>query len=131
MGTKMDSKWFKKGELMEGACSNQVVKCIVFSNDLDVGSNKLLEIEKEKNSLGIITTHKRIFNDGWMPSEIIFDDGEEWIIVRPLDTARAYRWRKAWVDVKVSIEQWHNLIIPTGSLYQWEKEKYFNYTKYE
>lgn len=115
---------------IEGACSNQIVKCIIFSNDLDVGSNKLLEIEKEKNALGIITTHKRIFKDGWMPREIRFSDGEEWIVIKPIDTCRGYRWRKAWVDVKVSVEQLQNLILPIGSLYQWEKEKYFNWTTY-
>jgi hypothetical protein len=115
---------------IEGACSNQIVKCIIFTNDLDVGGNKLIEIERDKNSLGITTTYKRIRKDGWIPSEIRFSDGEEWVIVMPLDTCRGYRWRKAWVDVKVSIEQLQNLIIPIGCLYQWEKEKYFNWTKY-
>lgn len=115
---------------MEGACSNQAIKCIVFTNNLDVGSRKLLEIEKEKNLLGITTMHKRIIKEGCIPSEIRFSDGEEWIVVKPLDTCRGYRWRKAWVDVKVTIEQLHTLIIPIGSLYQWEKEKYFNWTEY-
>ena len=38
---------------MQGACSNQIVKCIVYSSDMEIGKNKLLEIEKEKNELGI------------------------------------------------------------------------------
>jgi hypothetical protein len=115
---------------IEGACSNQIVKCIIFTNNQEVGYKKLLEIEKEKNALGIVTTRKRMIKEGCVPSEICFSDGEEWIVVRPLDTCRGYRWRKAWVDVKVSIEQLQNLIIPIGSLYQWEKEKYFNWTQY-
>ena len=51
-------------------------------------------------------------------------------MVRPNDGARGYRWRKAWVDVKVSIEQLRNIILPYGELYQWEREKYFNWNKY-
>ena len=113
---------------IEGACSNQIIKCIIFTNDLEVGNKKLLEIEREKNSLGVTTTRKRL--NKYIPHEIHFSDGEEWIVVKPIDTYRGYRWRKAWVDVKVSIEQLHNLIIPIGSLYQWEKEKYFNWSKY-
>ena len=113
---------------IEGACSNQIIKCIIFTNDLEVGHEKLLEIENEKNLLGVTAIAKRM--NEYTPKEIRFSDGEEWIVVKPIDTCRGYRWRKAWVDVKVSIEQLHNLIIPIGSLYQWEKEKYFNWTKY-
>lgn len=116
---------------IEGACSNQIIKCIIYTNDLDVGLSKLLEIEKEKNSQGIATEYKRVSAKNiFVPTEIAFADGEEWRIVRPIDNARGYRWRKAWVDVKVSIEMLECLILPYGALYQWEKEKYFNYNKY-
>lgn len=33
---------------MQGACSNQIVKCIIFTDDYDIGIKKLLEIEEEK-----------------------------------------------------------------------------------
>lgn len=107
------------------------MKCIVYTNDIAVGKQKLLEIEEEKNTSGIETIRKRILKEGhWTPNEIYFSDGEEWIVVRPNDGARGYRWRKAWVDVKVSIEQLQNIILPYGELYQWEREKYFNWKKY-
>ena len=113
------------GVFIEGACSNQCVKCIVYTSDLNIGREKLLEIEKEKCDEGISVTRKVL---GRLFSEIDFSDGEEWKIVNPIDAARGYRWRKAWVDAKnTSIAALHQLILPYGSLYQWEKEKYFNW----
>lgn len=110
---------------MEGACSNQVVKCIIYTSDINIGREKLLEIEKEKYDEGISVTRKVL---GKLFSEIDFSDGEEWKIVNPIDTARGYRWRKAWIDAKnTSIAALHQIILPCGSLYQWEKEKYFNW----
>lgn len=38
---------------------NQTVKCIIYTNDKEVGLKKLLDIEKEKNSLGIKTVFKK------------------------------------------------------------------------
>lgn len=70
---------------MEGACSNQVVKCIVWTNDLELGIKKLKEIEKEKNNSGIQTVSK-----GHMDANISFMDGEEWIIAKPCDKSRGY-----------------------------------------
>lgn len=117
---------------MEGACSNQSVKCIIYTNDLEIGKQKLLEIEEEKNTSGITTLTKRLFKEDYgFPNEIRFSDGEEWVIAKPNDGARGYRWRKAWVDVKTSIEMLQNVILPCGALYQWEKEKYFNWNTYE
>lgn len=84
---------------MQGACSNQIVKCIVYTSDIDVGINKLLEIENEKNEYGIETVFKRISESNYNRSEIRFSDGEEWIIVAPYPGARGYLWRKAWIDL--------------------------------
>lgn len=109
------------GISIEGACSNQCVKCIIYTSDLNIGREKLLEIEKEKCDKSIYVASKS-FN------EIDFSDGEEWKIVNPIDTARGYRWRKAWIDAKnTTISALHQLILPCGSLYQWEKERYFNW----
>jgi hypothetical protein len=92
---------------------------------------KLLDIEKDKNASGVSTIRKRLTKEDYrFPSEIHFSDGEEWLIVKPNDGARGYRWRKAWVDVKTSIEMLQNLILPCGALYQWENEKYFTWNKY-
>ena len=90
---------------MQGACSNQIVKCIIYTSDMDVGINKLLEIT----------------------SEIRFSDGEEWITVNPNAGARGYRWRKAWIDANnTTISQLYSNIVPCGSDYQWEDYKLFN-----
>lgn len=113
------------GISIEGACSNQCVKCIVYTSDLNIGREKLLEIEKEKLEQGIYITRKAL---GRLFSEIDFSDGEEWKMVNPIDTARGYRWRKAWIDAKnTSISALQQLILPCCSLYKWEKEKYFNW----
>lgn len=117
---------FKGGDNIQGACSNQVVKCIVYTSDKTIGREKLLEIEKEKNNSGIFTT-KRYLVDNNDHDEIRFSDGEEWIVVNPNNCARGYRWRRAWVDASnTSIAQLQQYILPYGCLYQWEKEKYFN-----
>jgi hypothetical protein len=112
---------------VQGACSNQIVKCIVYTNNIDVGINKLLEIENEKNEYGIETVFKRISESNYNRSEIRFSDGEEWIIVAPYPGARGYRWRKAWIDASnTTISQLYLNIVPYGSGYQWEDYKLFN-----
>lgn len=110
---------------MQGACSNQTVKCIVYTNDIEVGKAKLLEIESEKNESGTSTTMKRL-SKSW--NEIRFSDGEEWIILNPNDSTRGYRWRKAWIDANTTVKQLHLCVLPYGELYKWEKEKYFNFS---
>lgn len=112
---------------MQGACSNQIVKCIIYTSDIEVGINKLLEIEKEKNESGIETVFKRISKSNYIRSEIRFRDGEEWIIVNPNAGARGFRWRKAWIDASnTTISQLYLSIVPYGSGYQWEDYKLFN-----
>ena len=101
---------------MQGACSNQIVKCIIYTSDMDVGINKLLEIEKDKNESGIETVFKGISKSC-----------EEWITVNPNAGARGYRWRKAWIDANnTTISQLYSNIVPCGSDYQWEDYKLFN-----
>lgn len=113
---------------MQGAYSNQIVKCIIYANDANVGINKLLEIENDKNKSGIKTIFKRIFKSSFIDSEIRFDDGEEWIIVNPNYGARGYRWRKAWVDANgTTVSQLYLNIIPYGDLYKWEEYRLFNF----
>lgn len=112
---------------MQGACSNQIVKCIVYTSDIEVGINKLLEIENEKNESAIETVLKRISKSDYIRSEIRFSDGEEWIIVNPNAGARGYRWRKAWIDANnTTISQLYSNIVPYGSGYKWEDYKLFN-----
>lgn len=104
---------------MQGACSNQIVKCIIYTSDMDVGINKLLEIEKDKNESGIETVFKGISKSCYIRSEIRFSDGEEWITVNPNAGARGYRWRKAWIDANnTTISQLYSNIVPCGSGYQ-------------
>ena len=110
---------------MQGACSNQIVKCIIYTSDKDVGINKLLDIEKEKNNLEIKTIFKMISE---YHAEIRFSDGEEWIVLNPDSGSRGYRWRKTWIDASnTSIRHLHQNIIPCGCGYKWEREKYFNW----
>lgn len=113
---------------MQGACSNQIVKCIIFTDDYDIGIKKLLEIEEEKKNQGITVIDKRMSRNILSYNEIRFSDGEEWIVLRPSDTDRGYRWRKAWIDVKTTtLYNLQMIILPTGDLYKWEDEKYFNW----
>lgn len=117
---------------MQGACSNQIVKCIIYTNNANVGINKLLEIENDKNKSGIKTIFKRIFkkSPSFIDSEIRFDDGEEWTIVNPNAGARGYRWRKAWVDGNnTTVSQLYSNIIPYGDGYRWEEHRIFNFKK--
>lgn len=114
---------------MQGACSNQIVKCIIYTNDANVGINKLLEIENDKNKSEIKTIFKRIFkSSSFIDSEIRFDDGEEWTIVNTNAGARGYRWRKAWVDANnTTFSQLYSNIIPYGDGYKWEEYRLFNF----
>lgn len=112
---------------IQGACSNQIVKCIIYTSDIKIGQEKLAEIEKEKSVLGISVTLKKRSDNYTNQNETRFDDGEEWIILNPNNGARGYRWRKAYIDASnTSVAQLLNYILPYGILYQWEKEKYFN-----
>ena len=105
--------------------SNKTIKCIVFTNNYDVGHIKLLEIEKEKNNIGILTVRKSQY-------DINFSNGEVWSVLKPnnVNAIRLYKWQKAWVDVKVSIEQLQMLIISANNTYYLDNVKYFNWNEY-
>lgn len=110
---------------MIGACSNQMGKCIIYTSDKNIGRKKLLEIEKEKNELGIKTI-KTVMSS--QRDAIYFDDGEEWIVLNPCMGIRGYRWRKAYVDAKnTSVSDLQCNILPYGYIYSWERERYFNW----
>ena len=129
MNSRRKIGFIRRCTIIEGACSNQVVKCIIYSNNVDVAIKKLLEIEKEKIDDDINVTKRCISRKRpWIRQEIQFSDGEEWIVVRPNDNARGYRWRKAWIDASnVSVSDLEIRILPYGNLYKWEDEKYFNW----
>lgn len=114
--------WFN----IKGACSNQIIKCIVYTRNKTVGINKLLEIEKDKNSVGIKTVCKAI-KSYFVHPEIKFDDDEEWIVLDLSESKpRGYRWRKAYIDVSsIQLSEYYNYIAPYGDYYKWEEPKYF------
>lgn len=109
---------------MEGAVSNQIVKCVIYYNDgnRNKAAQKLREIIEEKLRCGIniITYRKRQYN-----AEAIFSDGEEWIILKADNNARGYRWRKAYVDYDISKEVIDLIIKRSGEFYKWEDYKYY------
>lgn len=109
---------------------NQTVKCIIYTNDKEVGLKKLLDIEKEKNSLGIKTVFKKIYHVSFcklnVHDEIKFSDGEHWIVVKPNHSSSGYRYGKVWIDENISIKQLNDNILPYRIGYEIEQEKYFN-----
>lgn len=98
------------------------MKCIIWTIDLNVGKQKLLQMEKVKRFSGIQTT-KKVFSPSW--NEIIFDDGEEWIVLYASESARGFRWRKAWIDSDIPKDILENVVFPTGALYKLEEPEYF------
>ena len=110
---------------------NQTVKCIIYTNDKEVGLKKLLDIEKEKNQLGIKTVFKQIYDLSFykfnVHDEIKFSDGEHWIVVKPNHSSSGYRYHKALIDqTNTSIKQLNDNILPYGIGHEIEQEKYFN-----
>lgn len=85
-------------------------------------------MKKKKKKQGIIVVNKIISRVYLSQNQIKFSDGEEWIILSPNTSARGYRWRKAWIDVKsTTLYNLKTIILPIGDLYKWEDEKYFNW----
>lgn len=109
---------------MKGAVSNQIVKCIVYSNSIERGNNQIKKIADEYEKEGIYVVRECASEKSG--HRIDFTNGEEWIVVFPNDGARGYRWRKAYVDAKtVTLAQLNTRIIPSGNLYQLEDYKLF------
>ena len=109
---------------LEGAVSNQTVKCIIYYNSGNryKAEQKLREIIEEKVRYGIDMIAYRKYS---YISEAIFSDGEEWITLNAITNARGYRWRRAYVDIDISKEIVDCIIIPCGDLYKWEDYKKF------
>lgn len=111
---------------------NQTVKCIIYTNNKEVGLKKLLDIEKGKNQLGIKTVFKQIYYDLSfcnfnVHDEIKFSDGEHWIVVKPNHSSCGYRYNKALIDqTNTSIKQLNDNILPYRIGCEIEQEKYFN-----
>lgn len=98
---------------------NQTVKCIIYTNDKEVGLKKLLDIEKEKNQLCIKTVFKQIYHVSFcklnVHDEIKFSDGEHWIVVEPNHASCGYRYHKALIyKTNTSIKQLNDNILPYG-----------------
>lgn len=107
---------------MQGATSNQIVKCIIFSMCKRKGIEKLKEIKREKLAQGIKVAH---YVMGSHRAEIRFSDGEEWIVLHMNESIRGYRWRKAWVDNTIPQTSINDLIKPISHFYKWEDYKLF------
>lgn len=107
---------------MKEVCNKLVIGCIVYSNYLEDGMRKLFEIEKVKNEKGIKTLIKKMNSDN---PEIKFEDGEEWIVVKPCMSARGYKWRKAYVHSDITIRNLKRIIEPSG-LFRLESYKIFD-----
>lgn len=100
---------------------------IIFTSNEEIGWNKILDIEKEMNAIGIETIRK--FKSS--RSFVDFKNGARWQVVNPCESARGYRYFKCYVDVKnTTLLQWQRVILPIycGS---WEDKnlniQYFNY----
>ena len=107
---------------MEGAASNQTLKCIIYynNNNYKKAQQKLKEIieEKLKNGINMIYNYESNYI-----SKASFSDKEEWITVNAGANSKAYRWRKAYVDCDISQEVIEKIIAPCGNLYKWEDYK--------
>jgi hypothetical protein len=86
----------------------------VFSNDEIKAKHKLEEIATNSKCVD-----KRI-GRGFARYVI---DGDEWMWVRPIDSAKGYRAHKAWIDMDCTIRQLEYVILPICELYCEE----FNY----
>lgn len=100
---------------------------IVFTNNEEVGWNKLLAIQKEMNDMGVETIRKVKSKRSFMD----FKNGIRWQVIDPCESARGYKYFQCYVDVKnTTLLQWQRVILPTycGS---WEDKRlnirYFNY----
>ena len=107
---------------MEGAASNQILKCIIYynNNNYKKAQQKLKEIieEKLKNGINIIYHYESNYI-----SKASFSDKEEWITVKAAENSKGYRWRKAYVDCDIPQELIETIIAPCGYLYKWEDYK--------
>ena len=99
-------------------------KGIIYTPDKEIGRSKLLDIEREKNDSGIATVVRRFST--YLNDEIRFADGETWEVVKPNDSARGYRWSKAWVDKSNTTEEQLELFVLSKAAPFHEPLKYFN-----
>lgn len=104
--------------------NNNVLTCIIFSSNKDRANDKLDEIIKEKTEKGIDVVYQKKDTSFMYDNYVLFNDNELWKIVYANDSARGYRWHKAWVDKQISKEIIQNIIEPTG-IYRLENYKQF------
>ena len=102
-------------------------KCIIYTNDLQIGKNKLYEIKGEKADSGIGIKEEYI-SSRFEDNRIYFEDDELWTIVSPSDRARGYKWSRAYVDAtNTTIAALELVIKPAGHLHGTKDIKYFNW----
>lgn len=93
-------------------------------------SNNKITIDNSRMSIGIITSDKEkaddIFEDiitsnkghikhyanGLTNREIILDNGTRYVWIKPLDSARGFRLKGAYIDRNIDIELFDNVIRP-------------------
>lgn len=110
----------------EGDWNNNMIPCIIFTNDFELGLKKLYKIKEEKALKGIKLEDWQISRGVPEYTMFCFEDGELWTIRESNTISRGFRWVKAWIDSRATKDEIEYISIKGGHLGIWHEPKYFS-----
>lgn len=91
------------------------IKGVVYYNsNLDNAIDQLNQIEERYNYMKIATIHKHYC---YYSTQIQFENGDVWRIMKADDSARGCRWNIAYIERSISYDIYQCIINPTANVF--------------
>jgi hypothetical protein len=88
--------------------NKKYLTCLIYSNSISAGQNKLKEIIKLKEEIGI----KVIKKSSWYNARTVeFEDCEIWKNFTT-ESSIGVRWDKVWIDKNISLGEYQDIVLP-------------------
>lgn len=107
----------------------ETIRCVVYTPDVELGLNKLREIEKEKINKGVSLIKKGIYETPSLYGSVVylFSDNEEWVLLSGEENTIGTRWHKACIDTRLTKRVIDTCILPCGGCFtEWHNPEYFS-----
>lgn len=103
------------------------MKGIIYCDKLETGLQQFKKIIEDYNRINIkcdkpVTTANS--------ARVIFENGDEWIVVKATDGARGYACNVAYIDRMINDDLVEKVIMPTIKAFPYQAYRYYNWSNW-
>lgn len=97
---------------------------IIYCNKIETGLGQFKKIIENYANIGI-TCDKPVVNAN--QASVIFNNGDEWIVVRATESARGHSCNVAYIDRMIPDDFVETIIMPTIKAFPYQAYRYYNW----